>query len=71
MKWLANTYDPKDKDWKCHIIAKFDETHEQACERYLQWLEGKVIGKPKGNEFYTVEQLENDGIVGVYVPSGE
>lgn len=33
-----------------------------------KWLEGKVLGKPKATDTYTVEDLEGMGMVGVYAP---
>ena len=66
MKWLSNTYNPNNKDAKNHVGRSFDETQEQAWINHRKWLEGKIIGDPMPSEAYTVEQLKEMGMVGVY-----
>ncbi len=43
------------------------ETEEEVVRCYREWLAGKVIGAPKATAYYTVAQLEEMGMVGVYV----
>jgi len=68
MKFLSNTYDPKRKDAKMHVVRSFHGTDEQAWKHHQEWLQGKVIGRPKATDAYSVEQLEEMGMVGVYAP---
>ena len=53
LKWITNTYVPNDG--------------REDPERHRQWLKDKIIGEPKASEKYTVEQLKEMGLVGVYV----
>lgn len=66
MKWLTNTHDPKDKDWKMYVTTRIGETRQQACANHLEWLDGKIIADPEPSDTYTVEQLKAMNIVGVY-----
>ncbi len=69
MKHLTNLCDPSLEDAKTRIIPRPDETEDEAWNRMQKWLKGKVIGKPKATESYTVEQLEKQNIVGIYSKS--
>ena len=66
MKWLSNTYNPKDKNAKMYVAQMHNETQEEAWKHHTEWLKGKHIGRPHASEVYTVEQLEEMGMVGVY-----
>lgn len=33
---------------------------------HLDWINENVIGPPKGTDHYTVEQLEEMGMIGIY-----
>ncbi len=68
MKWLSNTYNPKNTDARYYAIRDFNETQEEAWQRHLNWLKEKVIDRPKATEAYTVEELEEMNLVGVYLP---
>ena len=57
LKWLTNTRDPKN--------FSGDTLHRQEQEA-LEYLENKIIGRPKATERYSVEELEAMGLVGVY-----
>jgi len=67
MKFLSNTHDPKDKEADYYILRSADETQAQAIAAHHRWLDGKVIGRPQATKFYSVEQLEARGVVGVYL----
>jgi hypothetical protein len=69
MKWLSNIYNPKEDDARYHVTRMIDETDQEAWERYLDWLKGKVIGQPKATSAFTVEELEEMKMVGVYLPN--
>lgn len=64
MKFLTNLYNPE--IYKKEIIRIFGETQEQANNNFNKWLKDKIIGKPQATNFYTVEELENRNIVGIY-----
>ena len=67
MKFLCNTYDPKRPDAKMTVHTMPHETIEHAWHWHMKWLSDKVIGEPMATAHYTVEQLKNMGLVGVYV----
>ena len=66
MEFLTNTHDPKDKYAKMYVARSIHETQEQAWAHHVEWLKDKVIGEPQATEAYTVEQLKQMGLVGVY-----
>lgn len=66
MKHLSNVYNPEARDAKNHVLRCTGETLEEAWQHHLEWLRGKRIGLPAATEKYTVEQLINMNIVGVY-----
>ena len=65
-RWLTNLYDPRRADAKSLIITGTYEHPDEAWRRQQKWLEGKIIGRPKTTDHYTVEELEDMGSVGVY-----
>ena len=69
LRFLSNTHDPKDKNAPMFVARSSDETQEQAWANHLYWLKGKFIGEPQATEAYTVEQLKEMGMVGVYMPN--
>lgn len=69
MEFLTNTHDPKDKNAKMYVARRFDQSQEDAWYWHCKWLEGKVIGDPQATEAYTVAQLKEMGLVGVYMPN--
>ena len=66
MKFLSNIYDPKDKNAKMYISCHFDETQDEAWCLHCEWLKDKIIGDPQATSYYTVQQLKDMGMVGVY-----
>ena len=65
-RFLSNTHDPKDENAPMYVVRSFHETQEQAWANHLEWLKDKVIGDPQATEAYTVEQLKEMCMVGVY-----
>lgn len=68
MRFLSNTYDPSKLEARVFIVRYGDETQQQAWENHLYWLSGKIIGDPQATETYTVQQLKDMNMVGVYLP---
>lgn len=66
MKHLYNTFDPYHKNAKIVFTHFGDITLEPEWDRYLQSLSDKIIGLPVATEFYTVEELVKQNMVGVY-----
>ena len=66
MKFLTNTYDPKREDAEYHLSYIRGIPRDQQWRDYLIWLSDKCIARPKATNFYTVEQLEAMGMVGIY-----
>lgn len=66
MKHLYNTFDPSHKDAKIMFTHFGDITLELEWDCYLQYLSDKIIGLPVATEFYTVEELVKQSIVGIY-----
>lgn len=69
MKFLTNIHNPSDKNAKLYISLRPHETLKEAVTNHLEWLKGKVIGEPQATEAYTVAQLKEIGMVGVYMPN--
>lgn len=62
-KWISNTYDPDGayiKDWTF--------LSNQSPKEYVNWVNQFVRGRPMATEHYTVEQLEEMGMIGLYEP---
>lgn len=66
MKWLTNIYNPNRPDAFQYIYSELGESIDQAWSNHLEWLKDKIILEPKATDTYTVEQLEEMGMVGVY-----
>ena len=66
MEFLTNTHDPKDKHAKMYVARSTYETTDVAWAHHIEWLKDKIIGEPQATEAYTVEQLKEMGMVGVY-----
>ena len=69
MEFLTNTHDPNDKNARIYVSIQPHETLKEAVARHTEWLKGKVIGEPQATEAYTVAQLKEMGLVGVYMPN--
>lgn len=72
-RWITNTHDPKDVEGaKRSLKLSLEDFHtpngrELAWQRQLKWLEDKAIGDPQATPSYTVEELKEMGMVGVYI----
>jgi len=67
MKWISNTTNPKSIIFQNRVMPRIGETMIQAAAREKAWLQGKIIGLPKANSHFTVEQLQAMDLVGVYM----
>ena len=58
------------KDWD-HVLYNLyipqNLTMEEAWNSHLEFRKGKIVGRPMANDRYTVEQLEEQGLIGLYV----
>lgn len=68
MKFLTNKPDHRKRKLSGFVMRRGNETQEQANRRYMEWLQGKIIGEPQATETYTVEQLKAMDIIGIYEP---
>lgn len=73
MRHLSNIPDPRIPRTKeyftCYTYYEWcngPSAIEAAWERHLEWVNSNVIGRPKATEKYTVEELENMGMIGIY-----
>jgi hypothetical protein len=62
MKWISNTY----LDAKNAIIARVGETNLEAQTRHMQWRNKFREGDPKATSSYSVAELKQMGIIGLY-----
>lgn len=68
MKYLTNMYDPSKPDAKSQVLCMLWQSVEEAWEKLQRFLQGKIVGRPKETDTYTVEELEAIGLVGIYAP---
>lgn len=72
MRWLTNMRDPRLDDAIkrviTHMLEEFGkyETPEQAHQRELEYIEGRILGEPMATRKYSVVELKNMGLIGVY-----
>ena len=66
MRWLTNTYDPKEKDARRYVVREQGQTINEAQKWHQQYLADKHIGPPKATAHYTSAELSAMRIVGVY-----
>jgi hypothetical protein len=63
LRWITNIPDPN----KPGAAGQFSNRHpDQSWYEFLKWLSDKTIGRPKASDYFTIEQLEDVGEVGVY-----
>lgn len=77
MRHLSNTFDhrlPKSRDtFAGYSYSEWLEGFnaiDRAWQRHLDWINKNVIGPPKATDFYTREQLEEMGMIGIYAKEG-
>lgn len=66
LEWLANVFDPEEKDAKRYLIAMPNETQEQAWQSHLRYLDDKVLGPPMSTTECKSTELAHEKLVGVY-----
>lgn len=70
-KFLSNISNPKSADARKYFTHNKEafldsELADLEWQYYLDWVEKNEIGRPSPTEHYTVEELENMGMVGIY-----
>lgn len=72
---LSNIHDPSDPMAEMYHVTDY-HTHMNGPEavhedwlRHLEWIDSNVIDRPQSTPYYTTEQLEDNGMVGLYEPT--
>lgn len=71
-RFLSNIYDPRKEDAKRFLTYSYDAISngeaamENEWQQHLKWVNQNIIDRPQATDHYTVEQLENMGMVGIY-----
>ena len=71
MKWLTNSGDYRKKSTMWQITRHIHETPDEAWRHWNEWVSNKIIGRPKATKWYTVEELEDKGVIGIYSKEDE
>mgnify|MGYP006352070807 CR=1 FL=1 len=71
MRHLSNLFDPRTEDARKNFTLSYHAHFDSALadrewEWHMKWVNENVIGRPHASEYYTVEQLEERGMVGLY-----
>lgn len=66
MKWLSNIYNPNLPDARFHLGRSLHQTIEDVWKWHKYWLQDKIIGEPEASEYYTVQEMKDMNLVGVY-----
>ena len=66
LEWLTNRFDPRLEEAKIYQASEAGGEFGQSWEQYQKWLADKFIGDPKGNQYWTVQQLKRMSLVGIY-----
>lgn len=69
-RFLTNTHNQKDVNAAMYVSSFFRETPEQYLQHQKEYLSDKVISTPHATKHYSVKQLEDMGMVGVYKMMG-
>lgn len=69
-QFLTNTQDPKSKYTQMFFPRSLHESPQDAWKNHLAYLSDKVIGRPQGTPYFSVSELEKQGMVGVYKEMG-
>lgn len=72
MKFITNTYDPRQRDAKS-LTLNFGENPYQAWFYHIAWLRDKYIGEPVPANVPNAtsrEELIDSNMIGVYVDDG-
>ena len=71
MIWLRNIYDPTRSDARYRLPVALNQTRGEVWRQHIEWLDSCVIGEPREEVFYTVEELKAMHMVSVYRKDGE
>ncbi|MEM1368490.1 MAG: hypothetical protein AAGG02_10820 [Cyanobacteria bacterium P01_H01_bin.15] len=70
MRFLTNHANPETfKPWD--LIRGFEQSEEDALREFESWLKDKIVGEPRATESYSVEELKDMGMVGIYAKDDE
>jgi hypothetical protein len=64
--WLTNTLQSRKSGFDALLDASAQQDAEQDASLWEHWLADKAIGEPQPSEGASVEQLKEQGYVGVY-----
>jgi len=74
LQWVTNTYNPQDKDFEQYTESDYSQAYQgdelrEAIASHIKWLGRKnlIFGEPKTLAGYTVAQLKEKKLVGVYI----
>lgn len=65
MKWLTKVYNPRLPDARYFYTYETDDRVTE-WNAYIQWINTKHIGNPKPSDTFTVEQLKQQNMIGIY-----
>lgn len=71
MKFLSNTYNPCLPKARMYFLTSY-EGHfdpikgEYEWRQHINWINKNIIGEPMPSDTYTVEQLKEMGMIGIY-----
>ncbi len=71
-RFLTNIYNPKGKHarmgftYSLHAHDSGLAAMDREWEHHLKYINDHIIGPPKGTEKWSVEELEKQGMIGVY-----
>lgn len=72
MEWITNLYDPHRADAKllhCYSyesVVSGNDAMEKEWQQHLAWINKHTIGTPKASKVFSVEELEEMDMVGIY-----
>lgn len=75
-KFLSNTYNPKlpnAERYLTYSISAYQnggDAMKQEWLYHLKWVKEHAIGSPQETEKYSVSELKNEGLVGIYSKKG-
>lgn len=63
MKWLTNA---SKEVSEFTVVRVLGESYSDTIQQEFEFRKGKIFGRPKATETYSVEQLEAQGLIGIY-----
>jgi hypothetical protein len=71
-RFLTNTADPNGKYGRMHFVFS-NHAHDcgmaamdQEWQHHLDYINEHIVGPPKGTEKWSVAELEEQGMIGIY-----